>query len=98
MAWFSIKVKLKGGRLLESDVTVGVPKEAPIGTEKTAAAPDETSIGTDTTGNLTVEVLGGKTPIAIEIVKGPTMTSGVIVAMMTNIEKDAVASLPIGKR
>jgi hypothetical protein len=94
MAWFLIKVKLEGGRLLESDVTVEVPKEAPIGTEKTVAARDGTRIGTGTAVDLTVEVLGGKTPIAIEIVKGPTMTSGVTVATMTDIEKGDVASLP----
>jgi hypothetical protein len=93
MAWFLIKVKLEGGRLLESDVTVEVPKEAPIGTGKTVAARDGTRIGTGTAVDLIVEVLGGKTPIAREIVKGPTMTSGVTVATMTDIEKGDDASL-----
>lgn len=95
MAWFLIKVKLEGGRFLESDVTVGVPKEAQ---EETVAAPSAACIGTGTAIDPTVEVLGGKTPIAIEIVKGPTMTSDVIVRMMTDTGKGAVASLPPGKR
>ncbi|KAH3140036.1 hypothetical protein LV164_007097 [Aspergillus fumigatus] len=86
---------LEGGRFLESDVTVGVPKEAQ---EETVAAPSAACIGTGTAIDPTVEVLGGKTPIAIEIVKGPTMTSDVIVRMMTDTGKGAVASLPPGKR
>jgi hypothetical protein len=98
MAWCSIKVKLENGRLPESDVTVEVPKEALIRTEKTVAARDGTHIGTGTAVDLTVEVLGEKIPIAIEIVRGPTMASGVIVAMMTDTEKGDVANFRFGKR
>jgi hypothetical protein len=95
MAWCSTRANLEGGRLLQRDVTVEVPKEALIGTENPVTARDGTLTGAGTAVDPTVEVLGEKTPIAIEIAKGPTMTTGVIVAMTTDTETGDVASLRV---